>query len=618
MKIPLLVFSLLIALMASAQKQKPITTIAQLTDSIQRIMQQRHIPGTMLAIATRDSVLFAGGLGLADIAAKKPVLPRTLFRLGSITKMFTALGVLKLIEQGKLSLNDEVKKIAPEVPIDNPWEATHPVRVVHLLEHTAGFDDLPLNKVYYVGAAHPRGLAAVQEFSRSLHCRWRPGERMSYANPGFVVAGYLIEKFSGQSYEQYLENLLFRPIGMMDATLSLHPDRNPLAAKGYLYEDDQYQSVPMLPIIGGADGAMNANATDMARWIQFFLNDFTTTRSQPLFKPGTRAEMERVHSTLAAKAGLQTGYGLANYMHNQAGAATFRGHNGGIDGFISSFGYSSELGIGYAISNNGGTGLGMIEELIREFLSRSAHSSIPTSYPLDRKAIEPFLGHYRAETPRTEIVGFADRLFGLSSISITPNVLLLQPLFGRIETLYPTGPLTFRRAKDKLPSFVFTRNADQHPVLMQGGSLNEQTGPFWWFWPLLFGLAFCLMIINTIAGLISLIFLFRREIPKPQIWPRLLPMLAIFSLVIAFFAFSHLISHIPEIATLNAWTGMVFVGTGLFGSLTTLGLLITVRRFAQFKSQGAAWFLIATYGSMLCVVGLLATYGWIGVRLWAL
>nr|WP_262903280.1 serine hydrolase domain-containing protein [Hymenobacter psoromatis] len=177
-----------------------ISTLPELTDSIRRVMAQEHIPGLMLALVTRDSVLYAGGLGVANVVTNQPVTAHTLFRIGSVTKTFVAVGLLQLIAQGKLHLRDEVRKIAPEVPIDNPWEATDPVRVVHLLEHTAGFDDMHLNHFYNTTATDPRGVAGVAVFRPELRCRWRPGERMSYANPGCAVAGYLLEKFSGQPY----------------------------------------------------------------------------------------------------------------------------------------------------------------------------------------------------------------------------------------------------------------------------------------------------------------------------------------------------------------------------------------------------------------------------------
>lgn len=208
---------LLLAVPTSAQPGiPPIRTLAQLQDSLRAVMAREHIPGLMLTLVSHDSVLFEGGLGWADVAARQPVTAHTRFRLGSVTKTFVAAGLLQLIEQGKLHLNDEVRKIAPEVPIDNPWEATDPVRVVHLLEHTAGFDDMAINHMYNLTPTDPRGLAVLALFRNELRCRWRPGERMSYANPGYQVAGYLLEKFSGQPYEQYLTTHLLRPLAMPD------------------------------------------------------------------------------------------------------------------------------------------------------------------------------------------------------------------------------------------------------------------------------------------------------------------------------------------------------------------------------------------------------------------
>ena len=179
-------------------------------------MTREHIPGLMLTLVSHDSVLFEGGLGLADLEARRPVTAQTRFRIASVTKTFVAARLMQLIEQGKLHLTDEVRKIASEMPIDNLWEATDPVRVVHLLEHTAGFDDMRINHFYNTRPTDPRGTEGLAIFRGELRCRWRPGERMSYSNPGYQVAGYLLEKFSGQPYEQYLTTHLLRPLAMPD------------------------------------------------------------------------------------------------------------------------------------------------------------------------------------------------------------------------------------------------------------------------------------------------------------------------------------------------------------------------------------------------------------------
>ena len=114
-------FTLLLVASAKAQPGVPaIRSLTQLQDSLRHVMAREHIPGLMLTLVSHDSVLFEGGLGLADVETRRPVTARTRFRIGSVTKMFVAAGLMQLIEQGKLRLSDEVRKIAPEVPINNP------------------------------------------------------------------------------------------------------------------------------------------------------------------------------------------------------------------------------------------------------------------------------------------------------------------------------------------------------------------------------------------------------------------------------------------------------------------------------------------------------------------
>ncbi|MGH7866555.1 MAG: serine hydrolase domain-containing protein, partial [Candidatus Dormibacteraceae bacterium] len=123
------------ASVASAQpKPAAPKTIEELKQQIAGVLAKRHVPGVGLALVAKDHIIWAGGVGKADLASGRSVDADTLFRAGSITKGFIVLALLKLQEEGKIDLNDKLREIAPEVPINNPWEATHPVRVVNLLE----------------------------------------------------------------------------------------------------------------------------------------------------------------------------------------------------------------------------------------------------------------------------------------------------------------------------------------------------------------------------------------------------------------------------------------------------------------------------------------------------
>ncbi|GAB3835895.1 serine hydrolase domain-containing protein [Hymenobacter jeollabukensis] len=605
---------------AARAQRRLISTIPQLTDSLQRIMQKEHMPGLLLTIVAHDSVLFEGGLGLADVAHKKPVTAHTLFRMGSITKTFVAVGLLQLVQQGKLSLNDEVRKLAPEVPIDNPWEATDPVRVVHLLEHTAGFDDMHLNHVYNPTATDPRGAAGVQLFRPELRCRWRPGERMSYSNPGYLLAGYLLEKSGGQPYETYLAQYLLRPLGMADATFALRPAALPQLARGYRFADGRYQPIAPLPIYSGPAGSLSASAADMTRWVQFFLHDLRPSPTGPaLLAPGTLTTIETTHSTLAARAGLPAQYGLANQVMNWKGPASFRGHGGGIDGFLSTFAYQRELGVGYALSNNGGQPTKSLDKLIRDFLLRRVPAPpAPAALPLDSVALAPFLGHYSPAAPRQHMAGLNDYLLGDRQLVRRGPLLLFQPLFGDADTLLPTGPpLTFRRPGQQQASLALTYDRDGRRALVGNGTYAlEASNAWWWLRPALLGLTVLLMLSSSLAGLVWLILALRRQVPRGQVLPRLLPLLASLTLVGTLIGFLGLVDHLTQTGTRQPLPVLVSLGPLLFAALILAGLLLTLRRFRQFRSRTVAWYLLLTYGALGWLAFALASYGWLSLRLW--
>jgi CubicO group peptidase (beta-lactamase class C family) len=171
-----------------------------------------------------SGVEWAGGVGLADRENNTPVTADTHFRVGSISKSFIASALVQLYLDDAIDLDAPVSTIAPEIRIDNAWDPAHPVRVIHLLQHTAGFDDMHFNEMYNVSDPPDMPLGQVLAINPSSRVvRWEPGTRMSYSNPGYAVAGYLIEKVTGEKYEDRhrREDLQAR----RDADEQLRPDQ---------------------------------------------------------------------------------------------------------------------------------------------------------------------------------------------------------------------------------------------------------------------------------------------------------------------------------------------------------------------------------------------------------
>jgi CubicO group peptidase (beta-lactamase class C family) len=206
----------------------------KVSGDIRHLIQNTNSIGTSVVITSADSIIYFEGFGNADLEKNTLVTEQTLFGLGSITKTFTALAILKLVEAGKLNLDDKVLDLAPELPITNKWEKDFPVRVYHLLEHTSGFDELhPKDKTITVKNDDFPLLEGINIVKNSLKTRWQPGSRHAYSNVGYLVAGYIIEKISGQSYNIFIKSEVLEPLGMNQSTIKLEEINPDLLAKSY-------------------------------------------------------------------------------------------------------------------------------------------------------------------------------------------------------------------------------------------------------------------------------------------------------------------------------------------------------------------------------------------------
>jgi CubicO group peptidase (beta-lactamase class C family) len=256
----------------SAQSKKddtsgPVQSIAELRLQLEKILQETHTPGMSVAIVHRDGPEWVAGLGKSNVAANESTTDETLFRIGSTSKAFVSLSILKLVNEGKISLQDPVHEHVPEIWFRNPWEGTEPVRIVDLLEHTTGWDDLHLRE--YAKDAKGMTLREGLDYDhRSRASRWRPATRMAYCNSGPPVAAYIVEKVTGQRFEDYVTNNVFLPIGMKTATYFEQPSPHLTT----LYRADGKTPNSYWNILERPAGAINASARDMAAYVQFYLN----------------------------------------------------------------------------------------------------------------------------------------------------------------------------------------------------------------------------------------------------------------------------------------------------------------------------------------------------------
>src|SRR5271157_5016653 len=459
-------------------------TLEALQKAMQDVLDKEHVPGAGIALIVNGEISWCGGIGKADIAAHRGAACDTEFRVGSISKTFVALALLKLQEEGKINLYARLQDVAPEITVKNRWESTNPVRIVNLLEHTAGFDDMQASEVYNFKDPYDFSLLEVfKRFQEPQDVRWPPSTRMSYSNPGYGIAGYLIEKTTGKPFDQYIRETILRPLGMANADFPFTDANKALLAT--TYDSDPPRALPGYPYIYlRPAGDLKASPGELAELVQFLLRRGKTGDAQ-ILKQESIIRMESVESTLAAKRGLRLGYGLANYTSVVGGVVT-HGHDGGIDGFISTYRYMPEQNWGYVVllnSTQSFQALLDLNELAINFLSKDFPKSQQPAVPMAAADLEKFAGYYAPRAPRSQLFAFMDDFTGGLRVRVISGQLTRSSLFGKPKVLIPVGKNFFRDEKDPEATAVFaTDSAGQRVFSSQeteGFSYGERTSIVW-------------------------------------------------------------------------------------------------------------------------------------------
>jgi len=603
------------------EKQPPSSpeTLEEFEKAMKDVVEKNRVTGAGVALLSHGQLLWCGGIGKADLAANRDVTCDTEFRAGSISKTFVALALLKLEEEGKINLYARLQDVAPEIPMKNRWASSNPVRIVNLLEHSAGFDDMQPSEVYnrHDRADYPL-LEVFKRFTEPQNVRWPPGTRFAYSNPGYGIAGYLIEKIGGQPFDAYIRKKILAPLGISVGDFRLTDANRAALAQGY--EGDPPRVVPYKNIYLRPAGDMKASPGELARLVQFFLRRGRAGDVQ-LVKPEQIARMEYPETISSAKHGLRLGYGLANYTESDGGVIT-HGHDGGIDGFLSSYRYMPEQNWGYVVLLNStvsGKALGDMNHLAIAFLSRDFPKPRQPVISLETKDLKKFSGYYAPRAPRNQLLAFLDELAGGTRVRVANGMLERSALFGKShEPLFPVGKNLFRAEKEPEATAVFFPDATGRMIYVRSGeeAYGERVLPVWRFTRLLLLATSAVMMTSSLlfAVLWPFLWIFGELRGVKHLRVRVVPLCAVLSLLVVLYSFSKVFD---DIGTLNFWSFLIFAGTVAFALLSLAGLALAV---SAPKKQIHNWVRIhSLLVSMACCVVTLFLSAWhlIGLRLWA-
>ncbi|TVR75521.1 MAG: hypothetical protein EA408_00210, partial [Marinilabiliales bacterium] len=587
--------------------------------------------------------------------------PGTVYRIGSVTKTFVALGIMHLVHEGKLDLDDPLSVIVPELPVRNRWEESHPVLLRHLLEHTAGFRDLYLRDFMIPeGTPLPAMEDAVMRQPRYWVSRWWPGTRSAYANPGYTLLGYIIEKYSGMPYNEYLEEILLHPLGMENSDF-LGRNSDSLALS---YDSSGNPQAP-LPIMDHPAGYLHTTPEDMARFIHFMLlrgaagrvGDGTGVANQPgagsgatdqpvdspdgtgqergtvpderegdpswqsgseygrpWFMPEEMFRLMERPSSIAGAGNEMLGYGMGLHsmvVNGNVGA----GHDGGIDEYLSSFVSFHVAGSAYyfTITSMNPQGASAIAGYLQEIL---LDEITPVS---DNIADQPaeIEGWYRIRSYRLALARILHDLFDPVKLQVVNDTLRMGGFSGQTTNLISLGGGYYRTEDSPLPTHWIGLHGGR-PVISssfgQSGGYYEQTNAFRALgktWALL--ISFNLFFLTALIYFVNyLVVRFRkRDINSaPMVWPAL----GVLCLVLMVFVFSGMTS-IYLLASPNTRSVAVAIFSALFAICLVMGLLSLRRGVTHVKTWKRVP-LYAGYVAWIYIVVLLASYGHMPLTTW--
>ena len=422
-------------------------------------LRNRNIAGAVVSVVKDGQVLFQKGYGYADVEQKKPVLPdQTLFRPGSISKLFTATAVMQLVEQGKLDLDRDINDY---LDFAIPKTYPEPITLRQLLTHTGGFEEILKNLfVAHQSDIKPLRAYLVNEMPARI---FAPGKIPSYSNYGFTLAGYIVERVSGEKFERYVESHILKPLGMNHSTFDqpLPAELAPQMSKGYLSASKKPRDFEFVQAVPA--GALTTTAADMTRFMLAFLQDGAVD-GVSILKPETVRQMETRQFEFHPKL---PGLGIT-FMEYLIDPVRIIAHGGDTVYFHSDMILVPDAHLGYFLSYNtlgkdvgGGRGE-VLRSLVNRYFPSAGQPKIdvdPDTAKSDGRAITGFYnGTRRGETTFLSILALADQSKVSSDKEGVLQIEGMKNQSGELKRWREVAPLVYREI-DGLERIGFRRDA---------------------------------------------------------------------------------------------------------------------------------------------------------------
>ncbi len=352
---------MLIAATGVANAQTNEVSFQSQLDEYLRSINKPDEPGMAVLVAIPNKkIIFSKGYGVADLLLKTPITPKTVFNLGSVSKTFVAYGILKLQEEGKLSIEDPIIKYFPQFA---DKALVKDIRIKHLLTHTSGLPDIrPVSKdsIFYLTANDAQNWAPILA-NKTLH--FQPGEKFEYSNPAFNGLALILEKVTGMKWQAYIEKLIFKPAGMRNSVITDIEYPQLGVAHGYQWNNgkwEEYDFGEYPTFCAAGNGGVWSSVEELLKYEEaiekhVFVKAATVDFSRKVFSPSNW------------KAGHPPFIGYSWFIREENGVKEI-GHSGDQGGFRAEHWLLADQHLFIAIIGNGNRELDEVRKKIIELL----------------------------------------------------------------------------------------------------------------------------------------------------------------------------------------------------------------------------------------------------------
>lgn len=298
-------------------------------DSLLNAKYANSLTGGVYLVSKGGKQIYKKAYGLSNLELETPMAINNVFEIGSITKQFTAVAILILVEQGKLKLDDKVSTYIPNYPNGDL------ITIHHLLTHTSGIKDF--TKVKGLNKIAKEDLTAKEliDFFKEEPMNFAPGEKFEYSNAGYVLLGYIIEWVTGKRYGEFIEENIFKPLHMTNSYYGSHQKVIPNRASGYSKKDNQYKNNRYISFsIPFSSGSLLSTADDMLTWQESIKN----------YRLINEKSTKKVFTNYHLNNGKKIDYGYGWHIKTRNGIQVYE-HGGSIFGFKSMGVYIPEYDI---------------------------------------------------------------------------------------------------------------------------------------------------------------------------------------------------------------------------------------------------------------------------------